>query len=171
MKNKKIEKITFRTTPEIRRNLTAISESQDRTISFIINSILKGHFSAQEKSSPPRIENQKYFSMEWIKYSFSNEDVANKVHLEFLNSIRKLTLYSRKAADDLLVIGFTDLDENEIVLISEDNQIMALDVVSRKFEQNYEGGGYKIPANPTQLILHFGNQTIFNELAALYKYI
>ena len=171
MNSKLIEKITFRTTSEIKRSLDIIAKVQERTTSYIINSILRNHFENQTDIQDPKVLNKKYFMMDWLKYSFTREDVIDRIKAGFIDSIKKLSLYSRKAAQDLLVIGYTEEDGKDIVLISEDNQIMALDVLSRKYVLNYNGSGFKIPTDLVKLHLLYGDETIFNEIVATYRYI
>ena len=171
MNSKLIEKVTFRTTTEIKRSLDIIAKTQERTTSYIINSILRSHFENQTDLQTPKVLNNKYFMMDWLKYSFTREEVADKIKSGFIDSITKLSLYSRKAAQDLLVIGYTGEDGKEIVLISEDNQIMALDVLSRKYVLNYNGSGFKIPTDPVKLYLLYGNEANFKEIVAAYEYI
>ncbi len=171
MNSKLIEKITFRTTSEIKRSLDIIARTQERTTSYIINSILRSHFENQTDVQTPKVLNDKYFMMDWLKYSFTREDVADRIKTGFIDSIKKLSLYSRKAAQDLLVIGYTEEAGKEIVLISEDNQIMALDVLARKYVLNYNGSGFKIPTDPVKLYLLYGNEAIFNEIVTAYQYI
>lgn len=47
--NKKSEMIGFKTTPEIRKALEAIAQNEDRSISYIINRILKEYLEQQNK--------------------------------------------------------------------------------------------------------------------------
>lgn len=48
---KKSEMIGFKTTPEIKKELERIAESEDRTISYIINRILQNHLFDKEKEN------------------------------------------------------------------------------------------------------------------------
>ena len=164
----KNEKITFRTTSKIKEALNVLSESQDRTVSYIINSLLNNYF----KKQPILMNSEavsKYHAMEWIKYVFLKSDVAKGVHNEFLDSIRNLILYSQKAAKALLVIGYYEEDTNtEIVLILETSNVLALDVLARKYEPYYRGSGHKLPKMTSKLNLHFGDKREFEEISSSY---
>lgn len=48
--SKKSEMIGFKTTPEIRKELERIAESEDRSISYIINRILQQYLEKEEKN-------------------------------------------------------------------------------------------------------------------------
>ncbi|NQU26997.1 MAG: hypothetical protein HQ528_01770 [Candidatus Marinimicrobia bacterium] len=168
MSTKKNEKITFRTTTKIKEALNVLSDSQDRTVSYIINSLLNNYF----KKQPILLNSEavsKYHAMEWIKYSFLKSDVAQGAHSEFIDSIRNIILYSQKAAKALLVIGYYEEDiSTQVVLISESSNILALDVLARKYEPYYRGSGHKLPKMTSKLNLHFGDKREFQEISSIY---
>ena len=47
--SKKSEMIGFKTTPEIKKALEEIAESEDRTVSYIVNKILKKYLEGRKE--------------------------------------------------------------------------------------------------------------------------
>ena len=168
MKEIKTEKITFRTSAALRRRLEALAFNQDRTVSYLINSIIQSYF----KSRPELAESpaqSRLTKLDWIKYGFgSNETDTAKLN-EFLESVRNIMLYSSKAAQDLMVVGYSEDDQSQVILINTNQEVMALDSLAQNFSDYFLGQNQRLPRSIKKLKLYYGSDARFAELRQAAK--